>query len=180
MSKQSHCCTDVPGTLSAGSDASVASTSKVTASAGPKTARARVSATEPPSRSASPAASGRAGSVKASSSRGGRKSGPTSQSKAAPTPIVYPVFIPQQKGKLPEDRREPPLPPIMDSPWYVPKKRKEKVKAVDTASDSGLSEYESSEDEEEAKKRVTRSVALHRPRRGANDMVVWDVTTFWE
>ena len=38
----------------------------------------------------------------------------------------------------------------MDSPWYVPKKKKEKVKAVDAASDSGLSEYESSEDEEEA------------------------------
>lgn len=81
---------------------------------------------------------------------------------------------------MPADRREPPLPPIMDSPWYVPKKKKEKVKAVDAASDSGLSEYESSEDEEEARNRVTRSVALHRPRRGANDMVVWDVATFWE
>lgn len=157
----------------------------MTASKASKTARARIRSTEPPSRSASPAAAGgRAGSVKASSSRGGKKGGATSQAKSAqaapPTPIVYPVFIPQQKGKLPADRREPPLPPIMDSPWYVPKKKKEKVKTVDAASDSGLSEYESSEDEEEARNRVTRSVALHRPRRGANDMVVWDVATFWE
>ncbi|TKA52487.1 hypothetical protein B0A53_04863 [Rhodotorula sp. CCFEE 5036] len=166
----------------AGSDASVASTSKATTSKATKAARARISATEPPSRSASPAAAGsRAGSAKASSSRGGKKSSQSKSAQAAPPPpIVYPVFIPQQKGKLPADRREPPLPPIMDSPWYVPKKKKEKVKAVDAASDSGLSEYESSEDEEEARNRVTRSVALHRPRRGANDMVVWDVATFWE
>ncbi|GAA5878698.1 hypothetical protein JCM3774_000476 [Rhodotorula dairenensis] len=166
------------------SDASIASTSKVTATKATKAARTRISATEPPSRSASPAATGRASSVKASSGRGGRKAGSTGPSRAGPTPdvskpIVYPVFVPEQKGALPTDRREPPLPPIMDSPWYVPKK-KDKVKVDGAPSDSGASEYESSEDEEAAKKRVGRSVALHRPRRGANDMVPWNVATFWD
>lgn len=165
----------------AASEASVASTSKAApAKVKPAAARSRVSVTEPPSRSASPSLnSTRASSVKPAKGKGkaGKSRPPTTP------PIVYPVFVPKQKGVLPADRREPPLPPIMDSPWYVPKKKKEKAKVEEGDeqgdNDDGLSEYESSEDEEAAKKRVGRSVALHRPRRGANDMIAFDVSTLW-
>ncbi|GAA5984418.1 hypothetical protein JCM10908_003339 [Rhodotorula pacifica] len=165
------------------SDASVASTSKASTSKATKVARSRISVTEqPPSRSASPAATSRSCSVKPSAGRTSKKGAAAKAVQVAniSKPIVYPVFVPDKKGKLPDKRREPPFPPIMDSPWYVPKKKKEKPKAADVDEDSAPSEYESSEDEEAAKKRVGRSVALHRPRRGANDMVAWDVSTFWE
>ena len=37
---------------------------------------------------------------------------------------AFPRWVPERKGTLPERRAVPPLPPIMDSPWFVPRKKK--------------------------------------------------------
>lgn len=69
----------------------------------------------------------------------------------------------------------------MDSPCYVPKRKKGRVKTEEgeNSEDDAMSGSESSEDEETAKKRVARSVALNRPRRGANDVVAFDISRLW-
>lgn len=165
----------------AGSDASGASSSQATETKpqNAAAARSRMSATEPLSRSASPAAANGRGAT-ARAARGGRKGAGRSR-PPSPPPVIYPVWIPPQKGILPDDRREPPLPPIMDSPCYVPKRKKGRVKTEEgeNSEDDAMSGSESSEDEETAKKRVARSVALNRPRRGANDVVAFDISRLW-
>ncbi|GAA5900065.1 hypothetical protein JCM6882_002604 [Rhodosporidiobolus microsporus] len=112
-------------------------------------------------------------------------------------PVNYPRWVPDKVGKLPDDRHEPVLPPIIACPWWVPKKKKApKVKKEDDAkaveegpltltlaggAGTGPTE-EDEEDAEEEKKRqeqMQRSIALHRPKRGGLDMRPFDVSLMW-
>ncbi|GAA6052949.1 hypothetical protein JCM3770_006750 [Rhodotorula araucariae] len=163
------------------SDGSVASTSRLQGKKA-RQPRSRMSATEPSSRAGSPAVRGKAA----------KKGGAASTSRTrAPSPVaVYPRFVPERKGVLPADRREPPLPPILDSPWFVPKKKKIRGASVEgseagsaaaaTADGEGGSGDESSDGEDEQAKVLGRSVALHRPRRGGTDMRPFDVSLLWD
>ncbi|EGU11116.1 hypothetical protein RTG_02916 [Rhodotorula toruloides ATCC 204091] len=165
----------------AASDVSAASTSRLTSKKG-RQPRSRIAGTDT-SRASSPAFSRRG--TPSASNRGGRRggyggAGSTRSQPVSPEP-VYPRWIPRQKGVLPTDRREPELPPILDSPWYVPKKKKIKAEDDGTGSVDGKSVEgeESATDEEDEKKPQGRSVALNRPRRGGTDMQVFDISLLW-
>ncbi|BGP51196.1 hypothetical protein JCM10450v2_007125 [Rhodotorula kratochvilovae] len=166
------------------SDGSVASTSRLPGKKA-RQPRSRISATEPSSRAGSPAVRGKPGKKAGAAATAGRT--------RAPSPlVVYPRFVPERKGVLPADRREPPLPPIMDSPWFVPKKKKVRGASVEGSADGsaagagagaegeGGSAEESSDDEDEQAKVLGRSVALHRPRRGGTDMRAFDISLLWD
>ncbi|GJN93207.1 hypothetical protein Rhopal_006254-T1 [Rhodotorula paludigena] len=116
------------------SDVSVASTSRLPAKKG----RAPRSRAEPASRSGSPAVSvtGSKGKgrptpkwlevyTSASTTSSTRGSSVTARLPSPPPLDSFPRWVPDQLGSLPKDRREPPLPLIMDSPWFVPKKRRD-------------------------------------------------------
>lgn len=157
-----------------------------------------MSLTEPSSRASSPAVTGRA--PRAPGQKKGYAYIPTTPA------VVYPRFVPERKGTLPKERREPALPPIMDSPWFVPRKKKALAAAaaggragsvaasaagsagggVGGAEGEGGAESgegggaSDEEDEEEQKRALGRSVALHRPRRGGLDMKPFDVSILWD
>ncbi|GEM10692.1 hypothetical protein Rt10032_c12g4709 [Rhodotorula toruloides] len=165
----------------AASDVSAASTSRITTKKG-RQPRSRITGTDT-SRASSPAFYRRG--TPSASTRGGRRggcggAGSTRSQPVSPEPI-YPRWMPTRKGVLPSNRREPELPPILDSPWYVPKKKKIKAEDDDTGSVDGKSVEgeESATDEEDEKKPQGRSVALHRPRRGGTDMQVFDISLLW-
>ncbi|KAJ8292107.1 hypothetical protein OF846_004437 [Rhodotorula toruloides] len=165
----------------AASDVSAASTSRLTSKKG-RQPRSRIAGPDT-SRASSPAFSRRG--TPSASARGGRRggyggAGSTRSQPVSPEP-VYPRWIPRQKGVLPADRREPELPPILDSPWYVPKKKKIKAEDDGTGSVDGKSVEgeDSASDEEDEKKPQGRSVALNRPRRGGTDMQVFDISLLW-
>lgn len=157
-----------------------------------------MSLTEPSSHASSPAVTGRA--PRAPGQKKGYAYIPTTPA------VVYPRFVPERKGTLPKERREPALPPIMDSPWFVPRKKKALAAAaaggragsvaasaagsagggVGGAEGEGGAESgegggaSDEEDEEEQKRALGRSVALHRPRRGGLDMKPFDVSILWD
>ncbi|KPV71503.1 uncharacterized protein RHOBADRAFT_56546 [Rhodotorula graminis WP1] len=121
----------------------------------------------------------------------------------------FPRWVPERKGTLPNARGEPQLPPIMDSPWFVPRKKKllgggiggagggasvrgGSVGAASAAGSGtgstgrggGEGSVEGASDEEDGEeeraKALGRSVALHRPRRGGLDMKPFDVSLLWD
>ncbi|GAA5962981.1 hypothetical protein JCM21900_004331 [Sporobolomyces salmonicolor] len=119
-----------------------------------------------PSPSSSPEATLRSSSATTSSKRrgGGRPRSstpgfaPPKPTRAAPAPR----WNPKIKGELPSERHPPPLPMVMDSPYYVVK------------SNQGSSE---SDDESHA---AGRSIALHRPKRtGPLRMLPVDIEALW-
>ncbi|GAA6009634.1 hypothetical protein JCM10207_004133 [Rhodosporidiobolus poonsookiae] len=184
---------------------SEASTSRARTSAAPtksKAARQPRSrlhpATEPSSRASSRSNTPSATGSRTAASVYGRKGGSApSSARRDPSPewqppAVFPRWVPEKKGVLPKDRRDPPLPPIMACPWWVPRKKKVKVKtepaAPAPAAILGVVQDEavaggddsSDEDEEEAKRAMQgRSIALHRPKRGGLDMRPFDVSLLW-
>ncbi|GAA5909661.1 hypothetical protein JCM8208_003840 [Rhodotorula glutinis] len=139
----------------------------------------------------------------------GYKKGYAYIAPVAPAP-AFPRWIPERKGVLPKVRVQPKLPPIMDSPWFVPRKKKVVGGGAGGASVRGGSvgagsaagsgtgsagrggaeggggegsvEGASDEEdgEEERAKALGRSVALHRPRRGGLDMKPFDVSLLWD
>ncbi|GAA5853131.1 hypothetical protein JCM8547_000212 [Rhodosporidiobolus lusitaniae] len=118
--------------------------------------------------------------------------------------VVYPHWTPPVKGALPSQRKEPPVPPVLDCPWWVPRKKKAKPLLPPSSSEGGEGEgekkatqqegpailgqevaskqsLEEEEEEQEAKERVQgRSIALHRPKRGGLDMYPFDVSRLWD
>ncbi|GAA5826625.1 hypothetical protein JCM11251_002824 [Rhodosporidiobolus azoricus] len=152
--------------------------------------------TEPSSRSSSRAGTPSASSTGTGAPREKKGKNPWHGFYAPVQPVDYPRWVPEKVGTLPEDRREPVLPPILACPWWVPKKKKapkkphpeeEKVDqgplTLTLAGGAGAGPTEEDEeDAEEEKKRqeqMQRSIALHRPKRGGLDMRPFDVSSLW-
>ncbi|BGP19564.1 hypothetical protein JCM10213v2_007659 [Rhodosporidiobolus nylandii] len=130
------------------------------------------------------APSSRASSI----SRAGTPSAPSSRAsgKRAPSPLDTPPsferYVPPRVGILPEDPHEPPIPPILACPWWVPKKKRIVKPEGENGSVNGNEEDEENDSEyEDAVKReaMGRSIATHRPKRGGLDMRPFDVSALW-
>ncbi|GAA5898228.1 hypothetical protein JCM5296_001190 [Sporobolomyces johnsonii] len=120
-----------------------------------------------PSPSSSPEATLKSSSTTVSSKRRGARPRSSTPGFAPPKPTraaPAPRWKPKIKGELPSERHPPPLPRIMDSPYYV-------VKSSRAAS---------SESDDEAQATKGRSIALHRPKRtGPLHMLPVDVEALW-
>ncbi|GAA5972952.1 hypothetical protein JCM11641_000336 [Rhodosporidiobolus odoratus] len=104
--------------------------------------------------------------------------------------LSFPKWVPPQRGQLPQSRREPALPAILECPWWIPKKKKQKHEKISAAGDSDGSALTEEEEEEEGtdeeyeeaqrREAIGRSIATHRPKRGGLVMRPFDVTLLWD